>query len=69
MFNTKVAQYFLNILNPSISLQAGDFEKLPILPLAKDDIVLGLCKENIDCAKIDWDSFETSWDFKKHPLV
>lgn len=27
------------------------------------------CKENIDCCKRGWDSYETSWDYKVHPLV
>lgn len=34
-----------------------------------DDCIIILCKENIDVSKTDWDSFETSWDFKRHPLV
>lgn len=70
LFNTKVTQQFLDIFNPSISLQAGDFEKLPVLYLEdRVDEVIVYCKNNILISKSDWDSFETSWDFQRHPLL
>ena len=69
LFNTKVSQRFLNILNPSISLQAGDFEKLPVLYPSDRSSIISLCRDCVDIAKDDWDSFETSWDFKEHPFV
>ena len=33
------------------------------------DKISALVKQNIQLSKTDWDSFETSWDFKKHPLI
>ena len=69
LFNTKVTLRFLNIFNPSISLQAGDFEKLPILISEYRNKIQELSKRNIAIATTDWDSFETSWDFKRHPLL
>ena len=35
----------------------------------REIIVNEIVKENIELSKSDWDSFEASWDFKKHPLV
>ena len=40
-------------------------KKLPYI----DTDLCGLVKDNISLSRADWDSFETSWDFKRHPLV
>ena len=69
LFNSKVAQKYLNILNPSISLQAGDFEKLPILISEKRDQVEHLAKECVELAKHAWDEQEISMDFQSCPLL
>ncbi len=68
LFNTKVIQRFLGILNPTVSLQAGDFEKIPILFGRKQE-VLEISKNCVEMSMVDYDSSETSMDFKKHPLV
>ena len=68
LFNSKPAQYILDALNPSMSLQNGDMEKFPVIVRYKENVE-SIVDECIDEAKSDWDSFETSWDFKRHPLV
>ena len=68
LFNSKVTQLFLEILNPSISIQAGDFEKMPILDIDSDNTI-NICKECVDISKKEWDSFEASLDFKLNPLL
>ena len=67
-FVSKVAQFYLKVFNPSLSLQNGDMDNLPIISarVCEIDEVVRL---NIKKSKIDWDSFETSWDFAKHPLI
>ena len=56
-------------LNPTLNFQAGDLEKLPlILPKTVVDFEKKV-QILITISKIDWDSFEESWDFKKHPLI
>ena len=65
--NSKCCQLVLNILNPTINIQIGDIGNLPILNITND--VDEYIDENIQLAKDDWDSFETSWDFDKHPLL
>lgn len=69
-FTTPVAQKVMKILNPTLSLQNGDMDNLPIcydsnLSKPIDDLV----KDNISISKSDWDSYETSWDFKRSPLI
>ena len=67
--NTIVARVYLTI-SPTLNTQPGDIGRLPFSYAheneAKINILVGEC---IGIGKSDWDSFETSWDFKKHPLV
>lgn len=62
--------YMLNIFNPTLNCQVGDVKGLPIIfDENKKPVVDKLVQENINISKTDWDSFETSWDFKRHPLI
>ena len=67
LLNTKVAQEILRFIAPTINFQAGDIARVPItnIPEAEMDIV----RNSIKTSKSDWDSFETSWDFQRHPLI
>lgn len=68
LLNSKVAQAFIKILNPTMTTQVGDMTRIPVIKADVEEITL-LSKDCIDEAKADWDSFETSWDFKVHPLI
>ena len=70
LLNSKVIELYLSVLNPTLNLQMRDIKSLPII-IDEDylDEVEALVAENISVAKIDWDSFETSWEFKIHPLL
>lgn len=68
LLNSKVAELYFNVLNPSINLQVKDIKAFPIL-LPEDDIVENLTRKTLELAQLDWDSFETSYDFKRHPLL
>ena len=68
--NSKIAFEMLKILAPTINFQAGDIGRLPILELDNlNSTVVELVEENIKISQQDWDANETSWDFKRHPLV
>ena len=68
--NTPIAADMLQLMAPTINYQAGDIGRLPILfDEKKEAIIIHNVNENILMAKKDWDSYETSWDFKKHPLL
>lgn len=68
--NSKPAQVILKILSPTINLQIADIIRMPfIYDESKDKDVIDLVNNNINISKKDWDSFETSWNFKKHPLL
>lgn len=66
--NSKVAIYFLNLMNPTINIMPEDLRKLPC-PIKKTEWAVSLVEQNIESSKTDWDSYETSWDFKYHPFV
>ncbi|MCT3282162.1 BREX-1 system adenine-specific DNA-methyltransferase PglX [Lactiplantibacillus pentosus] len=67
--NSKVTTFITKILNPTLSLQNGDMDKLPIIQEIFQPNTEQMSRKNVTLAQIDWDSFENSWDFKVHPLL
>lgn len=70
--NTKVSQVMLNIYNKTLALQVRDVRNLPYDKIRIEPYkgkINEMVSEAIDESKTDWDAFETSWDFKRHPLV
>ncbi len=68
--NTPVVDEFLSIFSPTINFQAGDIANIPVATdPSRVEIVERIAVENIHASKVDWDSYETSWDFKRNPLV
>lgn len=65
LLNSKIVEMLISILNPTLNVTPMIVKKLPYLEQDVDDNV----KDCISISKYDWDSFETSWDFKVHPLV
>ena len=63
-----VTLHCLKIQNPTLNFQIEDISKLPIRVANKKSVEF-LVKKNIANSKVDWDSFETSWDFQQHPLL
>ena len=66
--NSKVSELILNIINPTLNYGAGSVAQVPMIKERIID-VSKLSESNISISRSDWDSFETSWDFKRHPLV
>lgn len=67
LFNTCVGRHYLSIC-PTINLQVGDVKGVPLI-INKEDVINKIVQQNITISRTDWDSFETSWDFQRHPLV
>ena len=67
--SSNVTKYILEMLNPTMNIQAQDLKSLPLLQIDESKNVDCIVEDNISIAQFDWDSFETSWDFKKHPLI
>jgi len=71
LLSSKVAISFMRIINPTMNYQVGDVARIPVIISikSKKQDIDKMVKTNIERAKTDWDAFETSWDFKKHPLL
>lgn len=68
--NSIVATQFMKILSPTITLNAGELNKLPVSETHQhSEKIKEATQANIAFSRKDWDSFETSWDFKKHPMI
>ena len=68
--NSNFAMEVLKVIAPTINYQCGDIANLPVIyDESKKTIIDSITEQNITLSKTDWDSFETSWDFEKHPLV
>lgn len=66
--NSIVFQNIIDLLNSSLHYQVGDVARTPVLIQHQQEIS-EIVDRTIKLSKVDWDSFETSWDFKLHPLV
>lgn len=68
LLNSKVFTILFGNISPTLNFQSGDIAKIPII-IEKDEIkknnINEITKQNINIAKEEWDSRETSWDFKK----
>lgn len=69
--NTKVFSLILKIFNSTMHCQVGDVARVvtPTLTENEKEKITNESKKSVGISKEDWDSFETSWDFKKHPLI
>lgn len=68
MLNSVVAKALLAI-QPTLNTQPGTIGALPLTICDDYAIIEEVVRKNINLSRSDWDSFETSWDFKVHPLV
>lgn len=68
--NSKISQKCIKILNPTITTQVGDMARIPVyFDEEKRGKIELLVNNSVNSVRTDWDAFETSWDFKKHPLL
>ncbi|MFW7374052.1 BREX-1 system adenine-specific DNA-methyltransferase PglX [Vagococcus fluvialis] len=66
--NSKIMLYFSEIINPTLNFQVDDMKNIPVI-LDDKKTIEKISTFSIDIAKKDWDLFEISWGFKKHPLI
>ena len=70
LLNTKISSIILRIINPTLNYGAGSLAVIPIINSKKHNTHIdALVYNNISLSRTDWDSFETSWDFARHPLL
>jgi len=72
LLNTKITNQLLQILNPTMNFSSGVIGNIPVIQNYTENHkheIDRLVLSNIWISKKDWDSFENSWDFIKHPLL
>jgi hypothetical protein len=67
--NSTVAMKLLSVLSPTMNFEGGHISSLPICIPDKNADYTTKVENCISISKDDWDSYETSWDFKRNPLV
>lgn len=65
--NSKVFSVYTEFLCPTMHFNICDVLKVPLLSASKGRAE-ALAEQNIPLSASDWNSFESSWDFKRHPL-
>ena len=68
ILNSKSCNYISKMLSPTLGVSPEDILNIPIV-VRDESIVSSVVKNTLAISKIDWDSFETSWDFQHHPLL
>lgn len=68
LLNSCVSKYVLGVTSQTLDFKPGRIAELPVV-VAERDSVEPIVNQQVKLSKKDWDSFETSWNFEKHPLV
>lgn len=68
LLSTKISDYIFNIINPTIHLQIGNFSSFPVLQIEHKKII-EIVDQCIEVAKEEWNSYEQSWGYSKHPFL
>lgn len=68
--NSVVYDKLLNLLSSTMNFEVGQIGSQPlIVDETQKELIENTARDNITISQQDWDSFETSWDFKEHPLI
>lgn len=70
LFNSKLAVMYLDVISPTLNYEAGHIMSIPFkYDDSKETEISSRAQNAINIEKDDWDSYETSWDFKRNPLI
>lgn len=67
--NSSVVDYFVRLMNPTMNLQVSDVGGIPFDEGFDHQRIQSLGDSSMKLSKTDWNLFETSWDFRHHPLI
>ncbi|MCF1751375.1 BREX-1 system adenine-specific DNA-methyltransferase PglX [Mariniradius sediminis] len=71
LLNSVVGEYFLSVLTPGFKFDVGVINKFPVKTgvFSENPVIVEKALENVNIAKLDWDSMEVSWDFHKNAIL
>lgn len=68
--NTKIMQYMMNVLSQTLNYEVGNVKSIPlVISEDKEETVEKISEKNVESSFKDLSIYETSWDFKRNPLV
>ena len=71
LLNSKCAERIFDVISACLHFSVEHIASFPLIQpcdYVKKEII-SICVNNIKRSRSDWDSFETSWDFVRHPLL
>jgi len=67
--NSVCFNHILSFWATTMDYKPGNFAAFPYINVKDTNVIDRITDENIKISQNDWDSFETSWDFQRHPLL
>lgn len=67
--NSKIIKSFLKIVSPTINYNVDDLRNIPYMIIQDKDLIITNTEKILACNRYDWDSYETSWDFERLPML
>ena len=64
---SKLGNMFIRIFNPTMNINIADVLNIPVV-IDDVSVIEDISKKCVDIAKSEWDSYEVSWNYKRHPL-
>jgi type II restriction/modification system DNA methylase subunit YeeA len=68
LLNSKVSEVLIGQLSQTLNFEVGHLKSIPVI-FERNNLIPKIVEDCIEISKNDWDSFETSWEFKRHPLL
>ena len=70
LLNSKILPKILGAISPTLNFQSGDISKFPVI-MNKDilDVINQSSLNLLSIGRINWDSYEISWDFSESPII
>ncbi len=68
LVNTPVTEYITKLMNPTINMNVGEVQGIPLVQI-NQAVVESIVGTLIRLSRVDWDAYETSWDFACLPLL
>ena len=70
LLNTKIVEKLLLVLAPTVDYHEGPLGRIPVIVSKEHFVDVSLLSDQcVSLTRYDWDAFETSWDFQRHPLI
>lgn len=66
---SKIAPYFLGFFSETLNYESGNIAKIPVKITKNYDQIIELVEVAISISRENWDDYEISWDYNRHPLV